>query len=193
MVNSRWCLFALAILGLPAGGCVRALDQAVDYACKADSDCPPGNTCFQYEEYGTDGICGVKGVACVSSEDCTRPAFCRRAVLSGAPRSALGQCELLPVGAECVVDEDCLTGDECVPQTSRCTERQRACEQDADCVEGQFCALSINDRCASIHCSADTECFPYACGESRECSLSCWGPSDCAPGAVCRERKCQAE
>lgn len=199
MVNFKWSLSFLAMLSLPVSGCVRALEQTSEYACEADSDCPSGSTCFAERGHTVgdgDGICGVKGLACVVSEDCISPALCRRPGLSGyGTRNALGTCELPPPGVECFVGEDCLTGEECVPQTGKCTDEERVCIDDSDCVKGQFCLSGYSDKsCHSIYCSADQECFPYRCGGDRKCGDDyCGSSSSCAPGAVCRTGKCEAK
>ncbi len=198
MVNFKWSLSVLTMLSLPVSGCVRALEQTSEYACEADSDCPSGSTCFAERGHTLsdgDGICGVKGIACVDSEDCTRPMLCRRPAAPGYgdTRSVLGKCELPPAGVACFADEDCLTGMDCVPQTGQCTEKMRGCHQDSDCVEGQFCVLG-GSYCKSIYCTADEECFPYRCDRLRDCGSGyCSSSSSCAAGAVCRDLKCQAE
>ncbi len=175
-------------LGLLALGCVRMSEQADHYACAGDGECPPGQACIAEmnetsEELG--GLCGVGGTDCGSDDDCAATAKCVGAEEpdNDAP-GKLGACVSVPPAFQCSKDADCRTDETCVPLTGLCAVANAPCKLDADCVEGQACA--VNRQCVSMECSREAQCFPYTCmGGPLGCTVRCVIGADCAIGAHC--------
>lgn len=101
---------------------------------------------------------------------------------------------------DCVVDDDCEEGYNCIEGTCMDIYDEPECETDDDCEEGYFC--DENKECEEIEeveCKTDEDCEEgYFCTEEFECEEievpECETDDDCAEGYFCNDDfECEKE
>ncbi|HEY3449747.1 MAG TPA: hypothetical protein VGK67_25560 [Myxococcales bacterium] len=161
--------------------------------CQSDLECPSGQNCFADCQ-------GAKAcqAGCHDSTDCPAGKVCYLPMPKcGEP---VGTCQDAP---SCTSDDQCPAGSVCEFSDYGGTQRSclAGCHQDAQCGDGQVCAILLCANCpncpcygqcqAKAGCEFDTECAAgMVCGtESGRCDLHCLEgcrtDKDCRPDQGC--------
>ena len=150
-----------------ASQCVPALgDCSVPPRCRADSDCPPGNTCL-------DGTCQA---SCQSDSNCPAQWRCLD--------------QLCHPPANCDDDRSCSQGTIC--QAGRCLP---GCNDNSNCPLGETCQEGRCQQGCDAHadCPLDRACQAGQCVDEicigNDCALACQVDLFCGPGRHCDQRQ----
>ncbi len=152
--------------------CVPALgDCSVPPRCRADADCPPGNTC-------TEGSCQA---ACAEHSDCPAQWRCVDR-LCRAPTSCNHEEANCPAGTSC--------------QAGRCLP---GCVNNSGCALGEICAEGRCETGCTNHsdCPLDRACQAGQCVDEvctgNQCAPACQVDLFCGPGRHCDRRRAQCQ
>ena len=142
----------------PGERCMIAPDQAVGTcvgetsSCQHDSDCTKGEVCQIYCGNGwCDGQCvPTEPPECQQNSDCATGQVCQTYCGNGW---CDGIC--VDVQAGCTSDDDCASGEHCVPSPDEpvgmCVPDSSGCDVDSDCASGEQCQIYCgNGWCAGI-------------------------------------------
>jgi hypothetical protein len=184
-------------VGDPAGEVCNTTSGAC-VECMIDGDCETGETCNM-----TTYTCEAEQTNCSSNADCVG------AAAGEICDTVSGLC------VECLVDENCETGEVCNMTTYTCELEQTGCTSNADCVgdpAGAICNTTsgdcvecmIDDNCGTgevcnmttytceleqTGCTSNADCMGDPAGAicnttSGEC-VECMMDSNCTDGEVC--------